>query len=102
MLYFDVNGVNVMEMNSIGETYAPELNYKVLILTVALYKQIILTVILYCSEGGTGRTQIEAIQFLDRTIYTTGTNIGTLFYTDDGYIKFNSRQCFGVYHRHKC
>ena len=47
-IFLDVNGVNVMEMNSIGETYAPELNYKVLILTVALYKQIILTVILYC------------------------------------------------------
>ena len=70
-----------MEMNSIGETYAPRIELQGIdidgstIQTNNTNGDIILL-----PEGGTGRTQIEAIQFLDRTIYTTGTNIGTLFY----------------------
>ena len=96
-IFFDVNGVNVMEMNSIGETYAHRIELQGIdidgstIQTNNTNGDIILL-----PEGGTGRTQIEAIQFLDRTIYTTGTNIGTLAATGLGYIKFNQDSALRV------
>ena len=96
-IFFDVNGVNVMEMNSIGETYAHRIELQGIdidgstIQTNNTNGDIILL-----PEGGTGRTQIEAIQFLDRTIYTTGTNIGTLAATGNGYIKFNQDNALRV------
>jgi len=96
-IFFDVNGTNVMEMNSIGETYVHRIELSGSDSTpggIDIDDNVISTNwtnadLTLLPEGGTGRTNIEDLQFLDKTIYTTGTNIGTLAATGKGYIKFD-------------
>ena len=67
-----------MEMNSIGETYAHRIELQGIDIDGSTIQTNNTNGDIILLPNGTGRTQIEAIQFLDRTIYTTGTNIGTL------------------------
>jgi hypothetical protein len=86
-----------MEMNSIGETYVHRIELSGSDSTpggIDIDDNVISTNwtnadLTLLPEGGTGRTNIEDLQFLDKTIYTTGTNIGTLVATGKGYIKFD-------------
>lgn len=89
-IHFDIDGTSVLEMNSIGETYADRIELAGInidgntIQTNNTNGDIILL-----PESGTGRINLEDIQILDRTIYTQGTNTGVLAATGKGYIKFD-------------
>ena len=89
-IHFDIDGTSVIEMNSIGETYADRIELS----EIDIDNNVIKTNntngdIILLPEAGSGRIKIEDIDVLDRTIYTTGANIGVLAATDKGYVKFN-------------